>query len=589
MDALVNSSVKKHLGRRIGIALILVLLIVVSLHLPIVQSVHATDAECAASNIEELRTECTEYLDDNGAIIPDSEYLKCNDFIRCDPRPGTDIEYKRCCIRPDVGIYGGKCLDISNLDRRSLGGVGSFDFIPLRLSQCNYDEDTPAPSGKTVFLVPPSETDRNPDPNIEDIVKREKTLVEYYDEHKNDPNFMPDRGVSIGGGPIYEEPISMTIKPWLQGFRSIGVTWYYQVDPDLNRRYFIRERRVVALPPDVSEPLEQHISGVSLRIYTADVPFTGVGDVLKKIGCKIMNAIKTPFVLSFSALTDSLTTPENLPDVTFLCSKGTPQFDDPTKITFGSDGKIEGYNQEECTCVDSNVGPGVAAVLLCTRFVAGIEDNNAPWRLLVPIPDGNGLGTNRYMGLLLGEIPDTSGIDDFQNSVNNDTKEFFNSNAEVGAWIQQIVTKISRNMLLRTTAGILNSRFFGSPDPPADPDDVDINAFKQRPFVRQYISCLSCAKYGGFPTALGCMPADRVDRFLAEGVLGIGIGIAGAISVLCIIYGAIQFQLSAGEAAKVQKAQKLITQCILGLLLILFSVFLLRFVGVNLLRIYGLG
>jgi len=88
----------------------------------------------------------------------------------------------------------------------------------------------------------------------------------------------------------------------------------------------------------------------------------------------------------------------------------------------------------------------------------------------------------------------------------------------------------------------------------------------------------------GFWTALGCIPLD-IKPFIEEFVLKWGIGLAGMIALLCIIYSAIMIQTSAGNAEKIKKAQQNLTSCIIGLILIIFSVFILKLIGVDILRI----
>ena len=72
---------------------------------------------------------------------------------------------------------------------------------------------------------------------------------------------------------------------------------------------------------------------------------------------------------------------------------------------------------------------------------------------------------------------------------------------------------------------------------------------------------------------------------IEETVFGIGVGLAGGFSLLCIIYAAFMMQSSEGNPEKLKKAQEMITSCIMGLMLIIFSVFILRLIGVNLLKI----
>lgn len=93
-------------------------------------------------------------------------------------------------------------------------------------------------------------------------------------------------------------------------------------------------------------------------------------------------------------------------------------------------------------------------------------------------------------------------------------------------------------------------------------------------------------KDGGVWTGIGCVKTS-LKEFVQETVLGLGIGIAGAMALICIIFASIQMQLSRGTPEKIKKAQELLTSCIMGLIVIIFSVFLLRIIGVNILRIPG--
>lgn len=100
--------------------------------------------------------------------------------------------------------------------------------------------------------------------------------------------------------------------------------------------------------------------------------------------------------------------------------------------------------------------------------------------------------------------------------------------------------------------------------------------------------CLNCANQGGIWTGFGCTYTD-VKEFIEKTVFGFGIGLAGGFSLLCIVYAAFMMQSSQGNPEKLKKAQEMITSCIMGLMLIIFSVFILRLIGVNILRIPGFG
>ena len=101
-------------------------------------------------------------------------------------------------------------------------------------------------------------------------------------------------------------------------------------------------------------------------------------------------------------------------------------------------------------------------------------------------------------------------------------------------------------------------------------------------------SCVRCASSDGMWTGMGCLPLD-LNTLISSFVLSMGIGIGGMFALLCIIYSAFMMQSSQGNPEKLKKAQEMITSCIMGLMLIIFSVFIMKLIGVNILRIPGFG
>jgi hypothetical protein len=101
-------------------------------------------------------------------------------------------------------------------------------------------------------------------------------------------------------------------------------------------------------------------------------------------------------------------------------------------------------------------------------------------------------------------------------------------------------------------------------------------------------SCLSCSTQNGMWTGMGCLPLD-INSLISGFILNTGIGLGGGFALLCIIYAAFLMQSSQGNPEKLKKAQEMITSCIMGLMLIIFSVFIMRLIGVNILRIPGFG
>ncbi|OGK18099.1 hypothetical protein A2866_03150 [Candidatus Roizmanbacteria bacterium RIFCSPHIGHO2_01_FULL_39_8] len=96
----------------------------------------------------------------------------------------------------------------------------------------------------------------------------------------------------------------------------------------------------------------------------------------------------------------------------------------------------------------------------------------------------------------------------------------------------------------------------------------------------------TAAGAGGIWTSLGCIEST-LSSFISKTVMSLGVSLAGIFALLCIIYSAFQLQTSQGNPEKIKKAQELLTSCIMGLMLIIFSIFILRLIGVDILKIPG--
>lgn len=97
--------------------------------------------------------------------------------------------------------------------------------------------------------------------------------------------------------------------------------------------------------------------------------------------------------------------------------------------------------------------------------------------------------------------------------------------------------------------------------------------------------CEKCFNDNGTWTAIGCIKTDPND-FLGK-ILGLGIGIAGGIAFILILFGGLQIMTSAGNPEQLNAGQELISSAVAGLLLIIFSIFLLKFIGINIIGIPG--
>lgn len=97
--------------------------------------------------------------------------------------------------------------------------------------------------------------------------------------------------------------------------------------------------------------------------------------------------------------------------------------------------------------------------------------------------------------------------------------------------------------------------------------------------------CEDCFKAGKSWTALGCIETEP-KKFIPQ-FLGLGVGVGGGIAFLLILFGGFQMMTSAGNPEHLNAGRELVTAAISGLLLIVFSVFLLRIIGYDILRIPG--
>ena len=94
---------------------------------------------------------------------------------------------------------------------------------------------------------------------------------------------------------------------------------------------------------------------------------------------------------------------------------------------------------------------------------------------------------------------------------------------------------------------------------------------------------------GGTPgtyvwTAIGCLEAGNPTHFIGQ-ILGWSTIVGAGIAFLLIVFGGFQITTAAGDPKRVKAAQELITAAIGGLLLIIFSIFLLNLIGIKVLNL----
>jgi hypothetical protein len=100
-------------------------------------------------------------------------------------------------------------------------------------------------------------------------------------------------------------------------------------------------------------------------------------------------------------------------------------------------------------------------------------------------------------------------------------------------------------------------------------------------------NCANCFDRGGIWTAVGCIPTSTED--IVKTLIEIGLVISGALVLVMILAGAFMLSTSQGDPKKTQDAKELISSAIIGLLFIIFSVTILQFIGLSILRIPEFG
>lgn len=91
--------------------------------------------------------------------------------------------------------------------------------------------------------------------------------------------------------------------------------------------------------------------------------------------------------------------------------------------------------------------------------------------------------------------------------------------------------------------------------------------------------CTVTTTGGSCDTALGNIPTDP--QGLATKILGVGVGLGGAFAFILMVIGSIRVLTSSGDPKNVAAGRDMIVAAIAGLLFIIFSVLILRFIGIQ--------
>jgi hypothetical protein len=107
--------------------------------------------------------------------------------------------------------------------------------------------------------------------------------------------------------------------------------------------------------------------------------------------------------------------------------------------------------------------------------------------------------------------------------------------------------------------------------------------------VDEHTNCQNCVSspQNGNWTIFGCLPSDP--NGFAAYLLRFFLGIGGGIAFLATVYGGFYLLTSAGNPERINQGKKIIFYAIAGILVIIFAVFILQFVGIQILGIPEFG
>ncbi len=126
---------------------------------------------------------------------------------------------------------------------------------------------------------------------------------------------------------------------------------------------------------------------------------------------------------------------------------------------------------------------------------------------------------------------------------------------------------------------------YGQPTLP--PNSYGRNVATPTPGAPIPFPTLSAGCNGGeINTALGCIPVGDTNEFVGW-FLKWALGIAGGVAFILMVMAGFQIMTASGNPDKVQGGRELLNAAVSGLVLVIFSIFLLKLIGVDILAIPG--
>jgi hypothetical protein len=102
-------------------------------------------------------------------------------------------------------------------------------------------------------------------------------------------------------------------------------------------------------------------------------------------------------------------------------------------------------------------------------------------------------------------------------------------------------------------------------------------------------ACVTCEKDGGLWTAIGCIPVSNGPIPLVTALLNLGMSLGGGVALLRMLLASFTLSTAGGDVKRASEAKETFVSAVSGLFFIIFSVSLMKFIAVTVLRIPGFG
>lgn len=99
--------------------------------------------------------------------------------------------------------------------------------------------------------------------------------------------------------------------------------------------------------------------------------------------------------------------------------------------------------------------------------------------------------------------------------------------------------------------------------------------------------CASCMSDGKHVwSGIGCLPSEFTE-LISSYIISLAVGLGGMLSFITFLYGSFLIMTSGGDAEQIILGKRRIFSALKGIMIIIFAVFILKMIGVNILGIPG--